>query len=94
MRGARAHRPDLRVLPDPPEAEEEAGACCPAAEWVAAALHHVEIGVRAASAGLPVNWEYVSYRVGRALVGQDDDCQEEEDEGDAGRDRRDDGFEW
>lgn len=79
MAGARARRPDLKILRDPPEADAggEAPPCCAHADWVAAALQHLEIGVRAAGAGLPVNWEYVSYRIGRALVGQDEQVEAE-----------------
>lgn len=46
--------------------------------------------MRAAGAGLPVNWGYVSYRVGRALVGQDAQCEAEE----AGEVARGDFVEW
>lgn len=77
MTGAtRKHRPALKIRPEPAAAEE--GPCCERAEWMAAALQHLEIGVRAAGVGLPVNWEYVSYRIGRALRGQDEQVEAEE----------------
>jgi len=76
-------------VPDPSDTPEERP-CCERAGWVTDALRHLEIGMRAAGAGLPVNWGYVSYRVGRALVGQDAQCEAEE----AGEVERADFVEW
>jgi len=94
MPGRTARRPVLTVLRREREARGERGEgeapCCAAAQWVADALRHVEIGVRTAGEGLPVNWDYVVYRVGRALVGQDARCEAEE----AGEVERADFAEW
>jgi hypothetical protein len=45
------------------------GEGCPCARAVDAALTHLGIALQTASAGLPVDWSYVSYKIGIALGG-------------------------
>jgi len=82
MRGARAHRPDLRVLPspgNPPEEEAADAPCCAAAAQIEEACVLFWIAAEGYAAHLPTDWGYVASKMYEAITDAPDAPAEPEE---------------